>query len=284
MRSGPLSTAFFALFFAVPVLACAGAGSVVEFVSPTPAPVVEATPAPLPPVLIGPDDFAPVVPGTAAVAASEQPGSEPIAKKKKKKKTKEKDKAAPKASKPKGPQTGMTGAAANYASFVAARDAVAMDSEKSAALFVQALVAYTLDQELGQEMISTMLKPKDMKEDSDAASGYHLGMGTRDDLLQLLKKQYIMPGYCGGTPQKEYKDADVKSCTLSFDKEYSSRMQGEGFKTPDHAKYFITNGGSPYPRPMELNLMKDEKTGVDRWHIKNFAGLLTGVMRPEDLD
>ncbi len=280
MRSGPLSTAFFTLFFAIPVLACAGAGSVIDLVAPTPAPAVEATPAPLPPVLIGPNDFGPAVPSTTNVAASEQPGSEPIAKKKSKKK----NDAAPKAAKPKGPQTGITGAAANYASFVAARDAVAMDSEKSAALFVQALIAYTLDQELGHEMISTMLKPKDMKEDSGAASGYHLGMGTRDDLLQLLKKQYIMPGYCGGTPQKEYKDADVKNCTLSFDKEYSSRMQGEGFKTPDHAKYFITNGGSPYPRPMELNLMKDEKTGEDRWHIKNFAGLLTGVMRPEDLD
>jgi hypothetical protein len=282
MRSGPLSTAFFALFFAVPVLACAGAGSVVDLIAPTPAPVVEATPAPLPPVLIGPDDFGPAVAGTTTVAASEQPGSEPMAKKKAK--AKEKDKAAPKAAKPKGPQSGVAGAAANYGSFVAARDAVAMDSEKSAALFVQALIVYTLDQDLGHEMISTMLKPKDMKEDSDAASGFHLGMGTRDDLLQLLKKQYIMPGYCGGTPQKEYKDADVKNCTLSFDKEYSSRMQGEGYKTPDHAKYFITNGGSPYPRPMELNLMVDEATGKERWHIKNFAGLLTGVTRPEDLD
>ena len=194
MRSSPLSTAFFALFFAVPVLACAGAESVGALGAPTPAPVVgEATPAPLPPVLIGPNDFVPTVPGTASVAASEQPGSEPMAKKKAK--SKEKDKAAPKAAKPKGPQTGITGAAANYDSFVAARDAVAMDSEKSAALFVQALIAYTIDQEIGHEMISTMLKPKDMKVDSDARSGYHLGMGTRDDLLQLLKKQYIMPGY-----------------------------------------------------------------------------------------
>lgn len=282
MRTGPLSTAFFAVFFAVPVLACAGAGSLTELAAPAPAAVTEVTPAP--PVLIGPNDFGASAPGTEA--ASEQPGSEPMAKKKKDK-DKDKDTAEPAAKKapaPKGPQTGITGAAANYSSFVAARDAVAMDSEKSAALFVQALCAYTLDQEIGLEMISTMLRPKEMKEDSDAASGYHLSVSTRDDLLQLLKKQYIMPGYCGGTPQKDYKDGDVKNCTVSFDKEYSARLQGEGYKTPDHAKYFITNLGSPYPRPIELVLMPDVKTGKDRWHIKGFAGLLTGVTRPEDLD
>ncbi len=280
MRSGLLSTTLLALFVAVPALACAGAGSMLDLAAP-PAEAVDPTPAA--PVLIGPHDFFPSASGVAA--ASDQPGSEPMARKNKKadKKDDKKDEQKPDP-KPTGPQTGLEGAAASYSSFIKARDAVATDSEKSAALFVQALVAYSLDPEMGQELISTMLLPKDMKEDSDAASGYHLGMGTRDDLLQLQKKQYIMPGYCGGTPQKEYKDANVKSCTVSFDKEYSSRLQGEGYKTPDHAKYFITNGGSPYPRPIELTLVEDGKTGKPRWHIKNFAGLLTGVTRPEDLD
>ena len=284
MRStGPLSTAFFTLILAVPVIACAGAPSLPAL--PALAPVAEVTPepTPAPPVLIGPNDF-----GVPA-GASEQPGSDPVAKRKTKaKEPKETEAAATKETeapkKTSKPKSGINGAASDYPSFVAARDAVAMQSEKMAALFVQALCVYTKDQELGHQMISAMLRPKDMKVDPDEDSGYHLGMGTRDDLLQLLKKQYIMPGYCGGTPQKDYEDGDVTNCTVAFDKEYSARMQGEGFKTPDHAKYFITNGGSPYPRPIELSLMDDEATGKQRWFIKTFAGLLTGVTRPEDLD
>jgi len=277
MRTRPLSTALFALVFSVPVLACAGSSVSVPLDLPTTAPVVvEPTPepTPAPPVHIGVHDFTP-----APVTAADQPGSEPIAKKKK-----DKDKKEAKEAKPKGPQSGVNGPGANFDSFVAARDAIAMESEKMAALFVQAMIVYTKDQELGHEMISSMLRPKDMKEDSGERSGFRLGVGTRDDLLQLLKKQYIMPGYCGGTPEKEYKDADTANCTVTFDKEYSSRMQGEGFKTPDHAKYFITNNGSQYPRPIELSLLDDPKTGKQRWYIKTFSGLLTGVTRPEDLD
>lgn len=275
--AGPLST-FFIFLIALPGLACAGAGNLADLPLPTPA--VESTPTPeptpAPPVRISPADLEPAaVPGTAA-AASEQPGSEPMAKKKKKD---DGGKAAAGKSK-----TGVNGPAASFETFVKARDEIAGDSEKMAALFIQALVVYTKDQQAGHEMIAAMLRPKDMHEDGGEPSGYRLRVATMDELLQLLKKKYIVPGYCGGTPEKEYKDVDVADCTVTFDKQYSSRMQGEGYKTPDHAKYFIANGGSQRPRPIELALVKDEKTGGERWYIKTFSGLLTGVTRPEDLD
>ena len=174
-------------------------------------------------------------------------------------------------------ETGMTGDLASYEAFAKAVTAAKTDAERTARLFAQALVAYTRDYDIGLQMVSLLLRPTDLKVDEGSLSGFHPMTSVRDDLQQLDKKPDIIRGYCGGTPGKKYEDADLAGCPIVFDKQYSSRNQGIGYPSEGRAKFFIKNGGAPSPRPMELEFYEN-----DRWLIRNFGGLLTGVARYDE--
>ena len=173
--------------------------------------------------------------------------------------------------------TGMTGDLADYDVFAKAVTAAKADAERSAQLFVQALTAYTQNYDLGIQMLSLLLRPEDLKVEEGSLSGFHPMTSVRDDLQQLNKKPDIVRGYCGGTPGKKYEDADLVRCPVVFDRQYSATRQGIGYPSDGRAKFFLKNGGAASPRPVELEFYEN-----DRWLVRNFGGLLTGVARYEE--
>lgn len=201
----------------------------------------------------------------APQASGSTVGSEPIAAKKE-------DKAAAS-----GKGTGMNGDAANYETFAKAWARDNKDPHKAANLFLQALAAYTMDQNEGLGMIALTLSEDDVHEDKNVPGGFEPIASHRDDLLQLLKKPDVMKGYCGGTIEGRYEDAKIPDCQAVFDTDYSSTRQGVGYPKEGRAKFFIANGGSSRPRPMEL-IKQDDGT----WKVHNWGGLLTGVARVEE--
>ncbi len=173
----------------------------------------------------------------------------------------------------KGPQSGMNGAAADVQSFQAAVKAAEKDPHQTADLFIKALAAYTLERDLGLQMLAMLLPESDLM----LVDGVQMPNRFRqDELLQLDKKPDVMKGYCGGTPDKKYENADVPNCKATFDTEYSKTRQGVCYPQEDRAKFFITNGGSSRPRPMEL-----ERDSDGKWLINKY-GLLTGVAAPAE--
>ncbi len=154
--------------------------------------------------------------------------------------------------------TGMKGAASDVASFRRAVDRASTDPEKSADLFLQALAAYTLEKEQGLEMIA-MLLPED---DRVKRNGIVVPSPFRqNELEQLEDKPNVIRGYCGGTPEKGYQNADVTSCSATFDTSYSASRQGVNYPSKGKAKFYLANGGSSRPRPIELEQHDD---GQDR--------------------
>lgn len=236
--------ALFALFLlTAPGLACANASQA------TPAPSTSGT--------------------VEAPPAANEP--EVVAAKSKKKNA---DKAPEaKVAQKKGPQTGMVGAAADVASFRKAVDESSKDPHKSADLFLQALAAYTIKRELGLQMIAMLLGPVDVMEDDGIEVPNRF---RQDELIQLDKKPYTMQGYCGGTPDKGYKNADVPNCAASFDNDYSKKRQGIGYPAEGKAKFYISNGGASRPRPIEM-----ERNSDGNWFVDKF-GLLSGVAAPAE--
>ncbi len=208
---------------------------------------------------------------SAPNATSTASGSDAIAANSKNKKTAQAPEA--KVSTKKGPQTGMIGASADVASFRKAVDESAKDPHKSADLFLQALAAYTMKRDLGLQMIAMLLPRGDVMEDD----GIEIPNRFRqDELLQLDKKPYTIQGYCGGTPEKGYKNADVPNCAAVFDTDYSKTRQGVGYPAEGKAKFFISNGGSSRPRPIEM-----ERNSDGNWFVDKF-GLLSGVAAPAE--
>ncbi|MCO4773506.1 MAG: hypothetical protein KDA24_25965 [Deltaproteobacteria bacterium] len=210
-------------------------------------------------------------PSTAGDVEAPTQSAEAVAERSKKKKKADEKMADKPAAAKKGPQSGMNGAAANPESFRKAVDAVSSDALKTADLFVQALAAYSLNRELGLEMLAMLLQDDDLIEDDGVMLPNRF---RQDELFQLDKKPNIMKGYCGGTVAKAYEDADVPNCKATFDTNYSSSRQGVGYPAEDKAKFFITNGGSSRPRPVELELHDG------RWLMDKY-GVLSGVAKPE---
>ena len=193
---------------------------------------------------------------------------EPVAARKDKAAAKDAAKEDKMSEKKQGPQSGMNGAAASVKTFAEAVEKGRKDPHVVADLFLQALAAYTLDRDIGLPMLAMLLPDDDVMLDDGVKVPNRF---RQDELLQLDKKPNIMQGYCGGTPAKGYKDADVPNCTAKFDTEYSKTRQGIGYPTADRAKFFITNGGSSRPRPIEL-----EHDADGNWRINKY-GLLSGV-------
>ena len=160
--------------------------------------------------------------------------------------------------------TGMKGAASDVASFRRAVDKASNDAEKSADLFLQALAAYTLEKDLGLEMIA-MLLPED---DRVKENGVVVPSPFRQsELEQLEDKPNVIRGYCGGTPEKGYQNADVMSCSATFDTNYSASRQGVNYPSKGKAKFYLSNGGSSRPRPIELEQADDGHWLVSKYNL-----------------
>ncbi len=140
------------------------------------------------------------------------------------------------------------------------------DPQRTAALFVQALAAYTLDTDQGLQMIAPLLEPQDLSKKTGLPNRFR-----QDELRQLHDNAALIQGYCGGTASHNYDDANVASCEVTFDTAYSERRQGVDYPGPGRAKYFVTHGGSDRPRPIELGRQPD-----GTWRVTTY-GLLSGL-------
>ena len=160
--------------------------------------------------------------------------------------------------------TGMKGAASDVANFRRAVDKASTDAKKSADLFLQALAAYTLEKDLGLEMIAILL-PED---DRVKKNGVVVPSPFRqNELEQLEDKPNVIRGYCGGTPEKAYQNADVAGCRATFDTSYSASRQGVNYPGKGKAKFYLANGGSSRPRPIELEQDDDGRWLVSKYNL-----------------
>jgi|GEM_PF-3774136 len=173
----------------------------------------------------------------------------------------------------KGPQTGMTGPSADVATFRAAADAAKADPTMTAELFLKAMAAYVQERQLGLEMLAMLMPADDIREVDGAMVPNPF---RQDEFYQLDKKPNVMQGYCGGTPDKQYTNANMKDCPIKFDSDYSKTRQGIGYPAEGKAKFFIVNGGVSRPRPIELALTEE-----GRWVVERY-GLLSGVASPAE--
>ena len=165
----------------------------------------------------------------------------------------------------------------SFASFKKAADAAKKaDPAKVAVLFIQALVARSMDEKLGNSMIAQLAESTQRTKCAGCEGGLTIGRFLEDELNNL--ESYVLEGYCGGTPAKGYADADLRSCVPSIDAAYSAKMQGiRGTR----AKYFFSNGGSGRPRPINLKFLPEgEGPGTEVWLVSSASGLLTGVSPP----
>jgi hypothetical protein len=165
-------------------------------------------------------------------------------------------------------------ATASIDGFQQAVTASAADAEDFTRLAVLALVTYQRDAELSYQMFSLLVEDDDRAADPSSPTGYVVVRSVRDDLFRLASKPEIGKGYCGGSREKGYADADTKNCAVRLDKVYSSTRQGVGYPNPGRAKLFVVNTGAHRPRPVEL---------IDvggTWRLRNWGALLQGVAGP----
>ena len=165
----------------------------------------------------------------------------------------------------------------SFASFKKAADAAKKaEPAKVAALLIQALIARSMDEKLGNSMIAQLAEPGQRTKCAGCEGGLTIGRFLEDDIKKL--GSYVLEVYCGGTPAGRYADADLKSCVPSIDAVYSAKMQGiKGTR----AKYFFSNGGSGRPRPINLKLLPEgEGKSGEVWLVTSVSGLLTGVAPP----
>ena len=159
----------------------------------------------------------------------------------------------------------------DFASFKTQADAAMANKEDPSALaplFVQAMVARSLDKKLGESMMGYIVLDKYRKEDSSSESGWTITKIFREELAEPDAKPRILMAYCGGTPEGNYRDHDYNNCSPEIDRQYSSKMQGP---RDERAKYFVTNLGASRPRPMSL------KYENDQWRVYTVSGLMTGI-------
>jgi len=172
---------------------------------------------------------------------------------------------------------GVAGPYNSFASFKKAADAAKKaEPAKVAVLFIQALIARSMDEKLGNSMIAQLAEPGQRKKCAGCEGGFSIGRYLEDEINNL--ESYVLEGYCGGTPKGSYADADLKSCVPSIDAVYSAKMQGiKGAR----AKYFFSNGGSGRPRPINLKLLSEgEGKSGEVWLVSSASGLITGVAPP----
>jgi hypothetical protein len=132
-----------------------------------------------------------------------------------------------------------------------------------------------MDKKLGEAMLGYMTLEKYQMKDARSESGWGITKVFKSEFDETDRKPRILAGYCGGTPDNEYSvDGDKKhaslfpTCQPVIDEGYSARMQGV---KDDKAKYFVTNGGSSRPRPIQLK----NENGL--WRLYNVTGLMTGI-------
>ena len=162
-------------------------------------------------------------------------------------------------------------ATSSIGEFQEAVEAASTDAEDFTRLAVLALVTYQRDAELGQQMFSLLVENDDRVADANSPTGYVVLRSVRDDLLRVASKPDIGKGYCGGSREKSYADGDTVNCEVKLDKVYSSSRQGVGFPNEGRAKFFVVNGGSQRPRPVELIEVEGG------WRLRNWGALLLGV-------
>lgn len=165
----------------------------------------------------------------------------------------------------------------DFAGFQQAVEAARADPEATAKLFVHALLYFVRDAEEGESVLTLLIRPDDLYKDTERKTGWRLSRDVRSDFKDFSRRDFITESYCGGTPAARYQDADLAQCPIQLDKEYSATRQGVGFPRKGRAKFFVANGGSGSPRPIELELGED-----GAWKVRNFYGLLHGVAAPAE--
>ena len=165
-------------------------------------------------------------------------------------------------------------ATASIGGFQKAVEASASDAEAFTRLAVLALVTYQRDAELGHLMFSLLVEDDDRVAEPSSPTGYVIQRPVRDDLLRVASKPDIGRGYCGGSREQAYADADITNCAVKLDKVYSASRQGVGYPNPGRAKLFVVNTGSHRPRPVELIDVRGS------WRLRNWGALLQGVAAP----
>jgi hypothetical protein len=123
-------------------------------------------------------------------------------------------------------------------------------------------------------MLAVLLRDSDLSPPTEHNPS-PLTTGASELVEQVRKRPDIARGYCGGTPAQGYRDANLENCPARLDHSYSQRAQGRDYPEPGRAKYFVVNGGSDRPRPVELQLEGG------RWRIRGWSALATGVRAPE---
>jgi len=160
--------------------------------------------------------------------------------------------------------------------FRAALRAVEADPESVARLLAHALLVHSQDARLGDAMLVLLLPEDASIPDPKAEGGRVLRLARRTEADVVAEQPAIARGFCGGTPEQDYADADLRSCPVTLDRGYSASRQGVGYPRDGEAKFFLVHPGATRPRPLTLL-----RVGTV-WRIKDFGGLLTDVRRKTD--
>ena len=159
----------------------------------------------------------------------------------------------------------------SFEAFKTAADTAMANTEDPSALvtlFVQAMVARTLDEKLGEGMMGYIVAGNYRMAAAGSESGFTINKIFKEELAETDRKPRILTAYCGGTPSGNYRDHDFNNCIPVIDSQYSARMQGP---KNGRAKYYVTNNGASRPRPITLK----EEEGI--WRVYTVSGLMTGV-------
>lgn len=143
------------------------------------------------------------------------------------------------------------------------------DPAELASLFVQAMVARTIDKEYGEALMGYIVDDKYRKADGGSPSGFVINSVFQREMSEPDKKPRILWAYCGGTIKGDYEDYSFANCEPNLDRDYSSKMQGP---RSGRAKYFVTNNGAARPRPVNLKQAEDGS-----WRVETVSGLMTGI-------
>ena len=163
----------------------------------------------------------------------------------------------------------------NLENFQRAIEAAASQPEAILVLFVQGLAVIPRDRPLAERMISLLLRDNEVSPPTEHNPS-PLAVSASEMIDQIARRPDIVRGYCGGTPQRAYNDADLDRCGVRLDREYSQRAQGLDYPEKGRAKYFVANGGSERPRPVEL------QWEGGRWKIRGWSSMASGVRRAGD--
>ncbi|MBC7250629.1 MAG: hypothetical protein H5T62_10135 [Anaerolineae bacterium] len=155
--------------------------------------------------------------------------------------------------------------------FIALRNQVAHTPEGGAAVFILALLTYTLNEELGRQCLVVAIDREWLQEGSGGYRGQQLRLtDMRRIQTQLKNRSYLPRSYIrGALPENGYQ-LPVPPYTLQFvDNPYSGDHDSGTYKV------FVVSSGATSPRPIRV---RRNKQGV--WKAYEWSSLIVGVREP----